>query len=67
LNETVIAAGEVYVEPSGGRLLAVPVQNSGPKSGFSMGAPNRVAAGAAHKLAGKPREMSLKAGRHRRH
>jgi hypothetical protein len=31
LNETVIATGEVYVEPSGGRLLAVPVQNSGPK------------------------------------
>src|SRR5205823_3401104 len=27
-----------YVDP-GGRLFAVPVQNSGPKSGFAMGAP----------------------------
>jgi dipeptidyl aminopeptidase/acylaminoacyl peptidase len=27
-----------YLDP-GGRLFAVPVQNSGPKSGFSMGAP----------------------------
>ena len=27
-----------YLDP-GGRLFAVPVQNSGPKSGFAMGAP----------------------------
>jgi hypothetical protein len=27
-----------YLDP-GGRLFAVPVQNSGPKSGFSMGTP----------------------------
>jgi hypothetical protein len=27
-----------YLDP-GGRLIAVPVQNSGPKSGFAMGAP----------------------------